>query len=82
MSIMKIDVQAGFPVFRITLPNWCVCCDDIHYKVTLFQMIILFWLKTFITITIITLTIQVWNFEDGEEVGTITRQWPGFCKQV
>merc|ERR1712107_560394 len=38
------------------LPNWCVCCDDIHYK--------------------------VWNFEDGEEVGTITRQWPGFCKQA
>merc|ERR1712013_730357 len=25
---------------------------------------------------------KVWNFEDGEEVGTITRQWPGFCKQA
>ena len=35
--------------------------------------------KTFI---IIIITIQVWNIEDGEEVGTITRQWPGFCKQV
>jgi len=53
---LVVKDQAGFPVFRITLPNWCVCCDDIHYK--------------------------VWKIEDGEEVGTITRQWPGICKQA
>ena len=25
---------------------------------------------------------KVWSIDDGEEVGTITRHWPGFCKQV
>ena len=27
--------QAGYPVFQINLPRWCVFCADIHYKVTL-----------------------------------------------
>jgi len=53
---LVVKDQAGYPVFQINLPKWCVFCADIHYK--------------------------VWSIEDGEEVATITRQWPGFCKQA
>ena len=32
--ILMIWLQAGYPVFQINLPKWCVFCADIHYKVT------------------------------------------------
>jgi len=53
---LVVKDQAGSPVFRISLPNWCVCCDDLVYK--------------------------VWSEQGGEEVASITRKWPGLCKQA
>ena len=31
---LHLGLQAGYPVYQINLPNWCVFCTDIHYKVT------------------------------------------------
>lgn len=30
---LVVKDQAGQPVYRISLPEWCVCCDDLCYKV-------------------------------------------------
>lgn len=30
---LVVKDQAGQAVFRINLPEWCVCCDDLQYKI-------------------------------------------------
>jgi len=30
---LVIKDEGGNPIFRLSLPNWCVCCDDLLYKI-------------------------------------------------
>ena len=37
VTFIMVWLQAGYPVFHINLPRWCVCCADLHFKVTSFS---------------------------------------------